>query len=229
MAGIQSLRYVLVLLYLLVLVLLQLSRRVEAMTVIPTPFEEIQPDGTSLTLRWIGDESYHTLIYDVNGFAVVKEESTNWFMYANGDLEQTALKVGIDDPAAPKHGHLLLTKHTSKPTLYRRKCNDALKKCIGSEEDVAFHTSLHLQKISKMRMTAAIGTRPNLMVAMRFSDHVNRTLPSQADLQILMNHNGPHALCPTGSVRDVSKLLVFTKGFLIDSCSLDLICWMFPL
>jgi hypothetical protein len=200
---------VLILLLPLVLHLLQLCHHVDAMLARPTPFEEVQPDGTKITLRMIGDERYHSLIHVDNGFPVVKDEATKWFQYANRESEQTALKVGVDDPASAEHAHLLLTKHTAKGRA--KKCKDAQKECIGSEADVAHHRSLanlNLQK-TKMQINSFTGTLPNLMIAIKFSDHTTRTLPSQADLQILMNNDGPDATrCPTGSVRDVRSIII---------------------
>lgn len=46
------------------------------------------------------------------------------------------------------------------------------------------------------------GTLLNLVVPIMFADHTHRTVPSTADIDILMNHNGPHELCWTGSVKD---------------------------
>lgn len=53
------------------------------------------------------------------------------------------------------------------------------------------------------RRQVKTGTVRNLVVMVRFADHVNRTLPSAANLNVLFNNVGPASLCPTGSVRDV--------------------------
>lgn len=47
------------------------------------------------------------------------------------------------------------------------------------------------------------GKLRNLVLMMRWSDHEVRVLPTPEQVDILMNHEGPHALAPTGSVRDV--------------------------
>jgi hypothetical protein len=53
---------------------------------------------------------------------------------------------------------------------------------------------------------ATTGTLKNLVIPIRFKDHARRTLPSQADLNVLFNNNGPdRKLCPTGSVKDVYR------------------------
>jgi hypothetical protein len=57
--------------------------------------------------------------------------------------------------------------------------------------------------VSRRTSVITTGNMNNLVVPMRWSDHLQRTLPSRDDLDILMNHVGSHPLCPTGSVRDV--------------------------
>jgi M6 family metalloprotease-like protein len=47
------------------------------------------------------------------------------------------------------------------------------------------------------------GTLKNLVIPIIFSDHHHRPRPSREDLDLLMNHDGPHEIAPTGSVRDV--------------------------
>ena len=39
-----------------------------------------------------------------------------------------------------------------------------------------------------------------MVIPIRFSNHASRNLPTRDDLDILMNHRGPHPLAPTGSV-----------------------------
>ncbi|KAL3921828.1 MAG: hypothetical protein SGILL_002541 [Bacillariaceae sp.] len=53
------------------------------------------------------------------------------------------------------------------------------------------------------RRLRTTGTLRNLVIPMMWKDHVNRTLPGPPEFDILMNHQGPHPIAPTGSVRDV--------------------------
>lgn len=67
---------------------------------------------------------------------------------------------------------------------------------------------------------ATTGTLRNLVVLLRWSDHENRSLPTQSDIDILMNHNGIHTRCPTGSVRDVFLENSYGK-LLLESTVMD--------
>jgi M6 family metalloprotease-like protein len=55
------------------------------------------------------------------------------------------------------------------------------------------------------RRVASVGKKRlrNLVLLVQWSDHSDRKLPTKEEYEILMNNDGPHFLCPTGSVRDV--------------------------
>ena len=55
------------------------STSVFAMPAAPFPFNEIQPDGTEITLHTRGDEHYNWM-EDRNGYTVVRNKG--WFEYA---------------------------------------------------------------------------------------------------------------------------------------------------
>jgi M6 family metalloprotease-like protein len=52
------------------------------------------------------------------------------------------------------------------------------------------------------QLNPTTGSLKNLVVLVQWSDHTDRILPSPEEFSILLNHKGPHPLCPSGSVRD---------------------------
>lgn len=61
----------------------------------------------------------------------------------------------------------------------------------------------NMEEERRRRLASIPSTMKNLVVPILWAGHDDRTLPNKNDIDILMNHQGPHALCPTGSVRDV--------------------------
>ncbi|MBW6514937.1 MAG: hypothetical protein K0B87_09335 [Candidatus Syntrophosphaera sp.] len=67
---------------------------------IPTELE--QPDGSIYPCFMTGDEYYHRA-HDANGYTIIQDHSTGWFVYAvKGDRELAPSPYipGRDDPAA---------------------------------------------------------------------------------------------------------------------------------
>ena len=67
----------------------------------PNSFQDIQPDGTVVSLRVRGDEHFNWT-EDMAGYTVVR--SKGWYEYARvspqGRLVATGLKVGLNNPRA---------------------------------------------------------------------------------------------------------------------------------
>ena len=65
------------------------------------------------------------------------------------------------------------------------------------------HTSIQQQLHAQTRhLSGSAGTLRCLVIPFKFSDHTNRPLPTQAQLQTMMGHDGLHPLyAPTGSVK----------------------------
>ena len=164
------------------------SSAVLAMPAAPFPFSETQPDGLAITLYTRGDENYNWM-EDADGYTVVKDKG--WFEYAvqapSGHLNSNGMVVGRADPKAAG-----LEKHIM-PTAAIRALS--AKKVNG--------VSVTSEGVSAQGVAPA-GTVKNLVVMIRFSNHVGRTLPSVADVNVLFNATGGDpTLAPTGSVKDV--------------------------
>lgn len=162
-------------------------------TAAPYAFNQVQPDGTPVTLTLQGDE-WNNWLQDTNGYSVVeqREGGKRRFVYAgglysNGTFIPTGYQVGKEKPEK-----LGLPKG-----LRKRGRND-------TDSNVSRNSRLRRRhEALRMRRLASTGTLKNLVVMVRFADHATRTLPDTASLNTLFNNVGPNSLCPTGSVRDV--------------------------
>jgi M6 family metalloprotease-like protein len=165
------------------------SSTVHAISAAPFPFNETQPDGTEITLHTRGDEHYNWL-EDRDGYTVVKNRG--WFEYAergpSGRLNPNGMIVGRDNPRAKG--------------LQKRILPSAAVRAQSAKKVNGVSTSSGVS--AQAEGVAPAGSVKNLVVLIRFSDHVGRTLPSAADIDVLFNATGGHpTLAPTGSVKDV--------------------------
>lgn len=160
-----------------------------AMPADPSPYTEVQPDGTQITLVSRGDEHYNWK-EDADGYTVVKNKG--WFEYAvrgpSGRLNPNGMIVGRDNPRARG-----LQKRVLPSAAVRAQ---SAKTISGVNPNTVGGIAAE--------GVAPAGTVKNLVVMIRFSDHVGRPLPSVADVDVLFNAvGGDPSLAPTGSVKDV--------------------------
>jgi hypothetical protein len=182
---------------------------VVAVSANPNPITEIQSDGTSITIRANGDE-LDPYVTTEDGYTIVNEGGIYYYAKRNGqgNLVTTGRRADKDNKPPGLKPKLRPTKEARE-----KECKEKQLLCARPDEDV---TELTLGEIPMRRLgqpqrgltenrhlVGTTGTLKNLVVLIKFSDHTARTLPSRADIDILMNHVGPHALAPTGSVRDM--------------------------
>jgi len=161
----------------------------------PSPIFEKQPDGSLIELRIKGDEHFHWS-EDKSGYTVLRHNG--WYKYAqkanNGRLIASQHLVGKADPA--EFGFQKRIKPSMAVQAESAKNN--------SDENVA-------------QGVAPIGAVKNLVVLIRFADHVDRSLPSVANVNALFNApGGDPVVAPTGSIRDLYLKNSYSQ-FILDS------------
>jgi M6 family metalloprotease-like protein len=203
------------------------------MTSSPFPFQQVQPNGDVIDLQlhgdaydaWMSDMDGYTVLRDPeSGTFVYAEEDDKGGLKASSEAVVYPMRK-----TSKSHGKVETTKKRShKQKNLRPKEKDCKNKLCGDPDSdtrrlsnvrgafgngeskdflpyPAPPNSTFDQEDGLRRQLNPVysGTLRNLVVLLRWSDHVDRILPSKEDISILMNHKGPHALCPSGSVRDV--------------------------
>ncbi|KAA9132739.1 M6 family metalloprotease domain-containing protein [Marinihelvus fidelis] len=155
----------------------------------PKPFQEVQPDGSVITLYVRGDEHFNWM-EDTQGYTVVR--NGRWFEYgqrgASGRVNPNGLVVGRDNPRAAGLGKRVMPSAAVRGQSALRVNGQVVNQPGSAAPDAI----------------APLGTVKNLVVLIRFADHVGRSLPSVSDMDVLFNSiGGDPSLAPTGSIRDV--------------------------
>ena len=156
----------------------------------PHAIHEAQPDGTEIILFIRGNSSFNWQ-EDINGHTVIRGKDKRYTYAqrgASGRLESSKHEVGKANPRALGLQKRILPSATVRAQL----------KANGPAGQTA-------EEAATGQPQATSGsTLKNLVVLIRFADHNSRPLPSQADIDTLMNAvGGDPALAPAGSLRDI--------------------------
>lgn len=182
---------------------------VEAIESSPHPYREKQPDGTTTPpLSAKGGPRLH-YVTDSKGYTVMEDEN-HWLVYAedapdgSGRLSSSGMRVGRGNPEKKGIHQGVVPASSVQVEQCGRLCDyyddDGNRRRLEEDEVVLIEAAASPASTA----TTSTGTLKNLVILMRFSDHIDRTLPSRDDIDVLMNSvGGDPLLAPTGSVRDV--------------------------
>ncbi|MFP6582803.1 MAG: M6 family metalloprotease domain-containing protein [Candidatus Hydrogenedentota bacterium] len=152
----------------------------------PNPIFDTQPDGTPIELHLKGNDKFHWY-EDVNGYTVVEEAGAYFYatLDSKGDLSPTALQVGKSDPANAGITPRILPSATR------------IAEVTDARQPLFDPAAAPPQAITPS------GTIKNIVILLRFSDQLGRTLPTNGNFDTLFNAvGGDPTYAPTGSVAD---------------------------
>jgi len=156
-----------------------------AMIASPHPFDELQPDNvTRVRLRINGDDTFRYFSTE-DGYTVVRD-ATDYYTYADrnatGHLVPTAYVVGT----VLASGSMIRPPFRKGILPSRSVIRSQCRRC--REEPERWRPPFSSGISGGGDMAAAVeGVVKNLVVMIRFKNHVNRQLPSRATVQAVMN------------------------------------------
>jgi M6 family metalloprotease-like protein len=167
----------------------------------PEPSVYYQPDGTETPLIYLKGNQFYNWLCDDKGYTVIKDEH-GWYNYAmktdDGDIVSSGVKIGSKNPK--KLGIVPGLMHDE----HKRPMNGLVQ---GAESTTERRSLL---QVPENALCGYAGSKNDpcrlrgIVFLVQFSDHRNRTLPSQQEYDMLFNNNGPDKVAaPTGSVSDV--------------------------
>ncbi|KAL7440719.1 hypothetical protein ACHAXH_006460 [Discostella pseudostelligera] len=170
----------------------------------PNSYVQTNKDGSvtpPLFLRGSWDRGGAVEVTE-EGYTVSKVHGNYMYMEfdsTTGTMVSSGLVAGEDDPktaTSETSGMMLTTNEHVQLPAYDEQMQESIM--ISETDD--------MNEVVPIGQSAQewVGTKKNLMIPMKFANHVDRKVPTIEELTILMNNEGPDdKICPTGSVRDV--------------------------
>jgi len=167
---------------------------VEGIPAYPKPIQITQKDGTEISVQLKGD-AFSNWVEDLSGYSVVQSLDKEFYyaheVNAQGKLVASSYKVGHHNPDSLEIPKNLQPKRKESPSTTP---NDRRRVLEGVPQE-------HHER----RLQIAAGKLKNLVIPIMFQDHVNRTVPTREDIQLLWDEPGGHPLykdTTNASVRD---------------------------
>eukprot|EP00590_Aulacoseira_subarctica_P006728 CAMPEP_0172413874 /NCGR_PEP_ID=MMETSP1064-20121228/436_1 /TAXON_ID=202472 /ORGANISM="Aulacoseira subarctica , Strain CCAP 1002/5" /LENGTH=926 /DNA_ID=CAMNT_0013150261 /DNA_START=29 /DNA_END=2806 /DNA_ORIENTATION=- len=176
----------------------------------PNSYTQVNADGSvTPPMRLIGGGESggydSTAEVTEDGYTVSKIQGAYMYMEHDAQLNalvSSGLQAGKENPKTSKSKRTGKKIGRNEHAKAKSKVNTKNERSLIAQIEEANGIPNEHSHVARRR-TAVVGNKKNLMIAFKFSDHTTRTVPSTADLTVLMNNQGPDAaLCPSGSVRD---------------------------
>jgi M6 family metalloprotease-like protein len=158
----------------------------------PFGFTETQPDGSNTPKLYINGDAHLNYLTDKHGFIVMTDKEDK-YVYAHENGTSGKIKRSGIMPGNVPVGH---STDLSKERVHKSRLLQIMQPSSVINRRKLTGTLPARQPITH-------GTLNNMVVLICFADHVDRTLPTKTDIEILYNRSGGHPqIAPSGSVRD---------------------------
>jgi hypothetical protein len=190
----------------------------------PLPVNVTLHDGSSVSVRLVGDHLSHVAVLEANGQVVVPADPPEGktgvdFRYASvddttGEVVASGPRVSEVDPRSfptVELQHVKVPPASMSPLAQIRrrpfKGQHVPEEREHDGEEQPRHSADGSSGVTAPRRllkeAPTTGDVLNLMCVFKFADHTSRTLPTREQITNLMNQRGGGTDAPTGSVRDI--------------------------
>lgn len=173
------------------------------------------PCEDRVCVRLVGSPWRHTRAF--NHFSLCKHSDDDRFFFARADssgaFQCTDLPLDCSNRRPLAGTPRLVMPPLSVPA---ESINSGRELSVAAQLEAALEKDGGSSGVHHRRALQSVSQLKNLVLMIRFSDHVNAALPPASDYDKVFNHIGPDDVVPTGSIRDVFQFNTHGK-IVVDS------------